>query len=104
MSPKPVIFLSGVSRELKSARQLVAEALESFGVGVEAHEILDAPAEDLRGILREKIDGCHGVIHLTGQQYGFEPLPHDDPADPCSYAQYEARYGLARGMKVWFLL
>jgi hypothetical protein len=104
MNPRPIIFLSAVSRELKSVRQLLADVFESLGVGVEVQDIFNVPTGDLRQALREKIDHCCGVVHLIGQHYGFEPPVHETPFDPCSYTQLEARYGLDRKIKVWFLL
>lgn len=104
MPDQPVIFLSAVSRELKSARQHVADVLESLGIGVEVQDIFNVPTGDLRSVLREKIDRCHGLIHFVGQHYGYEPQAHDDPSDPCSYTQLEARYARASGLKVWYLL
>ena len=104
MNPRPIIFLSAVSHEFKKARQRVADIIESFGIGVETMEIFNAPAGDLRQVLRDKVNRCQGVIHFVGQHYGFEPPAHDDPLDPCSYTQLEARCGLKGGLKVWLLI
>jgi tetratricopeptide (TPR) repeat protein len=104
MPQKPVIFLSAVSRELKSAREFAVDTLQSCDLGVVAQDMFCAPSGDLRQALREKIDPCQGLVQLVGQQYGFEPPTHDEPFDPCSYTQYEARHGLKLKLKVWFLL
>jgi hypothetical protein len=66
---KPRIFISAVSKELRSARQLVANTLFSLGYEPIWQDIFGADQGDLRAVLRKKIDGCKGVVQLVGQCY-----------------------------------
>lgn len=103
MSPRPAIFISAVSRELRSARQLVANTLTFLGYEPVWQDIFGLEGGDLREVLRQKIDQCRGVVQLVGQCYGAEP-PSVDPAfGRVSYTQYEALYARQRGKKVWYL-
>jgi tetratricopeptide (TPR) repeat protein len=103
LSPRPAIFISAVSRELRSARQLVANTLTFLGYEPVWQEIFGLEGGDLRDVLHEKIDQCRGVVQLVGKCYGAEP-PSVDPAfGRVSYTQFEALYARHRGKKVWYL-
>jgi tetratricopeptide (TPR) repeat protein len=92
-----------VSRELRSARQLVANTLTFLGYEPLWQDIFGLEGGDLREVLRNKIDDCAGIVQLVGQCYGAEP-PSVDPAfGRVSYTQYEALYARQRGKKVWYL-
>jgi hypothetical protein len=73
MSPRPAIFISAVSRELRSARQLVANTLTFLGYDPEWQDIFGTEDGDLRSVLRRRIDHCKGVVQLVGECYGAEP-------------------------------
>jgi tetratricopeptide (TPR) repeat protein len=103
MSPRPAIFVSAVSRELKSARQLVANTLTFLGYDPEWQDIFGTEGGDLRAMLRRRIDSCKGVVQLVGACYGAEPPDIDERFGRVSYTQYEALYALRRGKKVWYL-
>src|SRR5947209_9101217 len=103
MSPRPTIFISAVSRELRSARQLVANTLTFLGYQPVWQDIFGTETGDLRSLLREKIDQCKGVVQLVGQSYGAEPPAVDEEMGRVSYTQYEALYARHRGKKVWYL-
>ena len=103
MTPRPLIFISAVSRELRSARQLVANTLTFLGYQPVWQEIFGTETGDLRSVLREKIDKCKGVVQLVGQCYGVEPPTRDEEFGRVSYTQYEAFYARKRGKKVWYL-
>ena len=103
MSPRPLVFISAVSRELKSARQLVANTLTFLGYQPVWQEIFGTESGDLREILRHQIDNCKGVVQLVGQCYGAEPPAPDEEFGRVSYTQYEALYARKRGKKVWYL-
>src|SRR5205085_12188368 len=66
MSPRPPIFISAVTKELKSARQLVANTLTFLGYEPMWQDIFGTESGDLRGVLRQKIDQCKGVVQLVG--------------------------------------
>ncbi|MFZ0503617.1 MAG: DUF4062 domain-containing protein, partial [Chthoniobacterales bacterium] len=103
MSPRPAIFISAVSCELRSARQLVANTLTFLGYEPEWQDIFGTEEGDLRAILRRRIDSCKGVVQLVGKCYGAEPPSIDEQFGGVSYTQYEALYASSKGKKVWFL-
>jgi tetratricopeptide (TPR) repeat protein len=103
VTPRPLIFISAVSRELRSARQLVANTLTFLGYQPVWQDIFGTEGGDLRELLRQQIDQCKGVVQLVGQCYGAEPPIPDDEFGRVSYTQYEALYARKRGKKVWYL-
>jgi tetratricopeptide (TPR) repeat protein len=103
VTPHPPIFISAVSRELRSARQLVANTLSFLGYEPVWQEIFGTEGGDLREMLRQQIDSCKGVVQLVGQAYGAEPPVADEEFSRVSYTQYEALYARKRGKKVWYL-
>jgi tetratricopeptide (TPR) repeat protein len=103
LSPRPAIFISAVSRELQSARQLVANTLSFLGYEPVWQEMFGTEGGDLREVLRQKIEPCGGVVQLVGQCYGAEPPAVDSAFGRVSYTQYEALYARQRGKKVWYL-
>jgi tetratricopeptide (TPR) repeat protein len=103
VTPRPLIFVSAVSRELRGARQLVANTLTFLGYQPIWQEIFGTESGDLREILRQQIDQCKGVVQLVGQCYGAEPPTSDEQFGRVSYTQYEALYARRRGKKVWYL-
>lgn len=103
MTPRPLIFISAVSRELRSARQLVANTLTFLGYQPVWQDIFGTESGDLRGLLQQQINQCKGVVQLVGQCYGAEPPTPDEEFGRVSYTQYEALYARKRGKKVWYL-
>ena len=103
MSPRPVIFISAVSKELRSARQLVANTLTFLGYEPEWQDIFGTEQGDLRAMLRRRVDASKGVVQLVGECYGAEPPAPDKQFGRVSYTQYEALYAVSKGKKVWYL-
>ena len=103
MTPRPRIFISAVTKELKSARQLVANTLIFLGYEPVWQEIFGTEGGDLREILRRQIDQCKGVVQLVGRCYGVEPPVTDEAFGRVSYTQYEALYARQRRKKIWYL-
>lgn len=103
MTPRPPIFISAVSKELRSARQLVANTLQFLGYQPLWQDIFGMEQGDLRAMLRLQVDQCQGVVQLVGQSYGAEPPMPDEEFGRVSYTQYEALYARKRGKKVWYL-
>ena len=103
MSPRPLIFISAVSQELRSARQLVANTLTFLGYDPIWQDIFETSEGDLRGVLRKQISRCNGVVQLVGCCYGAEPLQPTEEFGRVSYTQYEALYARKMGKKVWYL-
>ena len=103
MTPRPGIFISAVSKELGTARQLVANTLQFLGYEPVWQDVFGTEQGDLRAMLRQKIDACKGVVQLVGRRYGAEPPAPDETFGRVSYTQYEALYARERGKKVWYL-
>ena len=103
MSPRPLIFISAVSRELRSPRQLVANTLTFLGYDPIWQDIFETSEGDLRSVLRKQISRCNGVVQLVGCCYGAEPLQPTEEFGRVSYTQYEALYARKIGKKVWYL-
>jgi tetratricopeptide (TPR) repeat protein len=99
----PLIFISAVSRELRSGRQLAANTLSFLGYQPIWQDIFGTETGDLRGMLRQQIDQCKGVLQIVGNCYGAEPTEPDPEFGRVSYTQYEALYARKRGKKVWYL-
>ncbi len=104
MTTRPVIFISAVSRELHSARDLVAKTLIALGFEPKWQDIAPSETGDLRGVLRKWVDDSAAVLQLVGHCYGFGPEEPDPDFGPCSYTQYEALYARQQGKKVWYLI
>lgn len=103
MSPRPTIFISSVSKELRGARQLVANTLTFLGYEPIWQDIFGTEGGDLRQMLRQQIDQSKGVVQLVGQCYGAEPPAPDEEFGRISYTQFEALYARKKGKKVWYL-
>jgi tetratricopeptide (TPR) repeat protein len=104
VSPRPAIFISAVSKELRSARQLVSNTLTFLGYEPEWQDIFSTEEGDLRGMLRRRIDACKAVVQVVGQCYGAEPPAPDEQFGRVSYTQYEALYARQQKRKVWYLI
>lgn len=104
----PRIFVSAATSELKTARQLVANALSRLGYEPVWQDIFGTEPGDLRQVLRQMIDGCDGLIQLVGDSYGAEP-PTIEPEfaaagfSRVSYTQFEFLYARARRKKTWLI-
>ena len=103
MSTKPVIFISAVSKELRSARDLVAKTLLALGYEPKWQDIAATDAGDLRGVLRKWVDDSDAVLQLVGHCYGFGPKDPDPEFGQCSYTQYEALYAKQQGKPVYYI-
>ncbi|HZE58028.1 MAG TPA: tetratricopeptide repeat protein [Chthoniobacterales bacterium] len=103
MASLPLIFISAVSRELRSGRQLAANTLSFLGYQPIWQDVFGTETGDLRGMLRQQIDQCKGVLQIVGKCYGAEPPAPDPEFGRVSYTQYEALYARKRGKKVWYL-
>ena len=70
MSTRPVIFISAVSGELKSARQAVANCLTSLGYTPDWQDIFTTESGPLLDMLRQKVERSSAVLQIAGQCYG----------------------------------
>lgn len=103
MASLPLVFISAVSRELRSGRQLAANTLTFLGYQPIWQDIFGTETGDLRAMLRQQIDQSKGVLQIVGNCYGAEPAEPDPQFGRVSYTQYEALYARSRGKKVWYL-
>jgi len=62
MSPRPAIFISAVSSELRSARQLVANTLIFLGYEPEWQDLFGTEEGDLRAVLRRASRIPHALL------------------------------------------
>jgi cell division protein FtsL len=104
VSPRPAIFISAVSKELRSARQLVSNTLTFLGYAPEWQDVFSTEEGDLRGMLRRRIDACSAVVQVVGHCYGAEPPAPDEQFGRVSYTQYEALYARQTKKKIWYLI
>lgn len=104
MSTRPVIFISAVSKELHSARDLVAKTLISLGYEPKWQDIAATETGMLPEVLRKWIDDSEAVLQLVGHCYGFAPKEADADFGVCSYTQLEALYARKQGKPVYYIL
>ncbi len=104
MAYRPVIFISCVSKELRSARQLVANTLQYLGYTPDWQDIFGTEQGDLRTMLKRRIDLSSGVLQIVGSCYGVEPHQMDSEFGRVSYTQFEALYAEKKGKRVWYLI
>jgi phage tail protein X len=98
---RPAIFISAVTAEYKTTRQRIANVLTRLGYQPVWQDIFGTEPGDLRQMLRDKIDGCEGLIHIVGEAYGAEPPTADPDLGRVSYTQFEFLYACQRGKKTW---
>ena len=88
------VFISAVSRELGTVRQLVKKALEDSGYHVVEQTTFPLDYRDVVDKLRLLLASCNAVIHIAGQCFGTEPSQQPEGTTRRSYTQLE--YALAR--------
>ena len=97
MPARPEIFISATSKDLKSCRQLVRDALLTLGCVPVTQDHFALDARTVREMLRARIAACDAVIHLAGECYGAEPFERAAAGLRRSYTQME--YDMARELK-----
>jgi len=96
-SPRPEVFISATSADLRTCRQIAKEALLTLGcVPVEQTNFPPA-ASTVREMLRARIAQCSAVVHIAGECYGAEPTERTEGEPRRSYTQLE--YEIARELK-----
>ncbi len=98
---KPRIFISCVTKEFGTTRQRVANILARLGYEPVWQDIFGTESGDIRQMLRDKIDGCQGLIQIAGHAYGFEPPSADPEFGRISYTQFEFLYAQRCKKKTW---
>jgi tetratricopeptide (TPR) repeat protein len=101
---RPRLFLSAVSSELRSARQLVASTIRTLGFDAVSQEDFPTGHGELREWLREQIDSCEGLIQLVGHTYGAEPPLIAPGEDRLSYTQFEFHHARRQKKKTWVVV
>lgn len=104
MSDRPIIFISSVSRELHTTRDLVAKTLYSQGYDPKWEDIANSDPGNLLATIRDWIDQSAGVIQLVGHCYGGQTDIVDPAHGPLSYTQYEAVYARQKTLPVWYII
>src|SRR6516225_1125737 len=93
---QPAVFISCVSPEFRQTRSRVAAILTRLGYTPVIQDIFGTEPGDLRQVLRDKIDGCEGLIQIVGRGYGAEPPETDPDFGRVSYTQFELLYARLR--------
>ena len=98
------IFISAVSRELGTVRQIVKKGLEDNGYHAVEQDNFEPDYRDLVDKLRKKIDSCDAVVHIAGHCYGAEPRNRPEDAPRRSYTQLEYDIANELGLPVYVFL
>lgn len=98
------IYVSAVSEELGSARELVARNLRSLGYQPVWKELDSRADDDVRPGLFSRVEECAGVIQIVGRSYGPEPPVAAQRSGRTSYAQYEALSARQCNIPVWHFI
>ncbi|MDF1815901.1 MAG: DUF4062 domain-containing protein [Verrucomicrobiales bacterium] len=102
----PYVFISAASDDLSSARQIVKDALLTIGCHPIVQEHFQPDYQDVRQMLKSRMDGCHAVIHLVGSRYGGEPDTKSlSPGLPRrSWTQMEYDLAKEMGLKLYLFV
>src|ERR1700733_4206300 len=90
------VFISAASRDLRSFRRAVRDALDAKGVVVDWQDNFSPDSRTVPDMLREKLKSSDIVIHLAGFACGARPRESLEGWGRPSYTQLE--YRLARQM------
>ena len=69
-------------------------------------DIFDTSSDDIRPMLRKKIDSCSAVLQIVGNAYGAESPEPDQEFGRVSYTQYELLYAKSKGKgkRIYYLI
>jgi tetratricopeptide (TPR) repeat protein len=98
------VFISAVTRELGSVRDLVKKGLEDNDYHAVEQDNFPPDYRDLIDKLRERIDSCDAVVHIAGLGYGAEPPQRPPDAPRRSYTQLEYDIAVELGKPVYVFL
>jgi len=99
---RSAVFISATSRDLKSYREGVRDALLTAGIFPVTQEHFPPDYRELVDFLRDKIAECDAVICIVGWVYGAAPSGAGDP--PRSYSQIEYDVACELGKRIYVLL
>ncbi len=99
----PRIFVSATSGDLRSARQVVKEALLTINCHPVEQTNFQPDFRTVGQMLREKIQGCQALVHLAGMRYGAEPDPKTLPEGMTRRSYTQMEYDIAKelGLRVY---
>lgn len=95
--PKPTVFISATTGDLRTIRDSVKQAILTLRCVPIEQTNFPPDYRTIEGMLRKKIQGCHAVIHIAGLRYGAEPKQDGSVRERRSYTQME--YDIARELK-----
>ncbi|MEK6258534.1 MAG: SAV_2336 N-terminal domain-related protein [Planctomycetota bacterium] len=93
----PTIFLSGVSHEFSSFRDVVENEIKTKGWFTENQLGFPPDTRTVEEMLRRKLKDSDAVIHIVGFRFGAEPKQRPTGAPRRSYTQLE--FDIARELK-----
>ncbi|MEO6004370.1 MAG: DUF4062 domain-containing protein [Opitutus sp.] len=94
---RPEVFISATSRDLRSCRQLIKEALLTLNCVPVEQSNFPPDHRTVREMLRTRIAGCDAVLHVAGEVYGYEPQERAPNEPRRSFTQLE--YDIARELR-----
>ncbi len=99
----PRVFISATSGDLRSARQVVKEALLTINCHPVEQTNFEPDYRTVEQMLREKIRGCQALVHLAGLRYGAEPDPMTLPEGRKRRSYTQMEYDIAKelGLRVY---
>jgi len=103
MANPPKVFISATSGDLRSARQIVKDALLTINCHPVEQTNFEPDYRTIADMLRGKISDCQALIHIAGNRYGAEPDPATLPpgTDRHSYTQMEYHIARQLGLRVY---
>lgn len=104
MEAKPKIFVSTVTKELKSAREKVAATLRMLHFEPVFQEEFSSHTGVVRATLEKELQPCVAVIQIVGHRYGWDVYDAENPSESMSYTHYEARYAHLHHLPIWYLV
>lgn len=104
MTPPPKIFISTVTKELRSARELAARTLHFLGFDAVYQDEFGSPTGMVSSMLDTKLKECAAVIQIVGHRYGWDVQSAQNPSQAMSYTHYEAHYAHSKDVPIWYLV
>src|SRR5260221_36838 len=86
------IFISAVSKELRSYRQLVSQSPRKRGYTPGDQEIFGRTEQETVQLLKDQLRPCDAVIRMIGERYGAEPSRPLDGFGRRSFTQLESLF------------
>lgn len=97
MKPRLTLFLSGVSHEFASFRDVVENEIQKKGCFAENQSSFAPDYRTVEEMLRRKLHDADAVIHIVGFRFGAEPNERPVEKPRRSYTQME--FDIAREMQ-----